>query len=196
MSELAEIEALLFVAGEEGITQEDIARACKSTEDHVSECLIQLQSTYENDPDKGITLLKSGKVYKLVAKEAYTNQIREYAQSPNANKLSRSMIETLAIIAYKQPVTRMGIEDIRGVSSSHALQKLKGRQMIKELDRLDAPGKPVLYGTTDYFLNYFDLDSLQALPDIDNLPLNKEISLFDLDQIEDTQENDQDKQEE
>lgn len=178
MSDLAEIEALLFVSGEEGMTVLNLAQVTKSTTSHVSECLLQLKSIYNNDDDRGITLIETANCYKLVSKKEYTDTIREYAQSPYMHKLSRSLLETLSIIAYKQPITRMEIEEIRGVSATNALQKLRLRDLITDVDRLDAPGNPVLYGTTNYFLDYFGLNSLQELPDLESAPTNQETHLF------------------
>ncbi len=182
MTDLGEIEALLFVAGEEGMSSQDLARACKSTSPHIQTCLNQLAESYQANRDRGITLVKTGPNYRLVAKNNYKQLIKDYAQSPGYQKLSRSMVETLAIIAYKQPITRMGVEEIRGVSASSVLQKLKARSLIKEMGHLEAPGKPLLYGTTAEFLDYFALEKLEDLPPLDDIPLNKELDLFDFNQ--------------
>lgn len=191
MSDLAQIEALLFVAGEEGMTLLNLAQVTKSTTSHVSDCLLQLKSIYNSDEDRGITLIETANCYKLVSKSEFNESIREYAQSPLMQKLSRSLLETLSIIAYKQPITRMEIEEIRGVSATNALQKLKLRDLIKDVDRLDAPGNPVLYGTTDYFLDYFALNSLEELPDVDSTVIHQETQLFDPNRIDETINNDE-----
>lgn len=150
----------------------------------MSECLLQLKSLYQSNEDSGITLIETANRYKLVSKEAYTETIKNYAQSPMMTKLSRALLETLSIVAYKQPITRMEIEEIRGVSATNALSKLKLRDLIKEVDRLDAPGNPLLYGTTNYFLDYFGLNSIEDLPEYDEMPLNQETQLFNLDEID------------
>lgn len=183
MSDLAEIEALLFVAGEEGMTLLNIAQVTKSTTSHVSGCLLQLKSMYNGDDDRGITLIETAGNYKLVSKSAYTDTIKEYAQSPLMNKLSRALLETLSIVAYKQPISRMEIEEIRGVSASNALRKLRIRDLVTDVDRLEAPGNPVLYGTTNYFLDYFGLNSLDDLLELDTVPINEETQLFNPDQL-------------
>lgn len=183
MSDIAEIESLLFVAGEEGMTLLNLAQVTKSTTSHVSDCLLQLKSIYNGDDDRGITLIETAGNYKLVSKSTYTETIKEYAQLPLMNKLSRALLETLSIIAYKQPITRMEIEEIRGVSVSNALQKLRVRDLVTDVDRLDAPGNPVLYGTTNYFLDYFGLNSLDDLSEIETNQLNEETQLFNPDQL-------------
>ena len=103
-----------------------------------------------------------------------------YAHSPFTQKLSRAAVETLAIVAYRQPITRMGIDEIRGVSSITMLQKLLARDLIREVGRLEAPGRPVLYGVTDYFMDYFGLKSLEDLPNIEPLNLNDEVTSDEL----------------
>lgn len=166
MSDVGEIEAILFVSGDEGFTLEEMAQLTNSTTDHVLVCLEQLRNDYESSENRGILLIETANKYKLVTKKEYSDIIQLYAQSPYMQKLSRAILETLSIIAYKQPITRMEIEEIRGVSVSNALQKLKLRNLIREHGRLEAPGRPVLYATTDYFLDYFGLNDLTELPEL------------------------------
>lgn len=172
MNDLAEYEALLFVAGDEGLTIKEMAQVTNSTMDHVVACLERLMSSYETRENSGLTLIETASKYKLATKEDVSDTIRRYAQSPLMQKLSKALLETLAIVAYKQPITRAEIEEIRGVHISNALQKLKLRDLIQEFGRLDSPGRPVLYGTTDYFLDYFGLNDLTELPE---LTLDEEI---------------------
>lgn len=179
MNELAAYEALLFVSGEEGISLNALAQLTKSTADHTLMCLKQLEKKYNKDEHSGLTLIETAESYRLVTKKSFSSIIQLYAQSPLSKKLSKASIETLAVIAYKQPITRMEIEEIRGVQLASSLQKLKLRNLIEEIGRLDAPGKPVLYGTTDYFLDYFGLNDLTELPELE---VEEEIthqSLFD-----------------
>jgi len=166
MSDVGEIESLLFVSGDEGLTLEQIAQLTNSTTDHIEVCLEQLRNDYETSDNRGILLIETANKVKLATKKEYSDIIQLYAQSPYMQKLSRTIIETLAIIAYKQPVTRMEIEEIRGVSATNALQKLKLRDLIQEHGRLEAPGRPVLYATTNYFLDYFGLNDLTELPEL------------------------------
>jgi len=178
MNDLAEIEAILFVAGDEGLSLADIAQLTDSTTDYIANCLAQLKQRYADNPAHGITLIQTASTYKMVTKQAYQASVKRYAQSPLMQKLSKALIETLSIIAYKQPITRMEIEEIRGVSATSALQKLKLRQLIREVDRLDAPGNPVVYGTTDYFLDYFGLNQLDELPELSDQQVIEETTLF------------------
>lgn len=167
MNELATYEALLFVAGEEGISLKELAQLTKSTTDHAKVCLEKLDQKYESETTSGLTIIETAETYRLVSKKEYSAIIQQYAQSPLNKKLSRASIETLAVIAYKQPITRMEIEEIRGVQLSSSLQKLKLRGLIQEVGRVEAPGRPVLYGTTHYFLDYFGLNDLTELPELE-----------------------------
>ncbi|MDZ7835345.1 MAG: SMC-Scp complex subunit ScpB [Alkalibacterium sp.] len=154
-------------AGEEGMRLNDLAQLTKSTTDHVRVCLKQLSERYLNEESSGLELIETAETYRLVTKKDYSAVIEQYAQSPLTKKLSKASVETLAVIAYKQPITRMEIEDIRGVQLSSSLQKLKSRNLIQEIGRIEAPGRPVLYGTTDYFLDYFGLNDLTELPELE-----------------------------
>lgn len=166
MNDLAEYEALLFVAGDEGLTIKEMAQITNATMDHVVACLERLMDRYEKNKESSLTLIETASKYKLATKEDYSETIKRYAQSPLMQKLSKALLETLAIVAYKQPITRMEIEEIRGVQIGSSIQKLKLRDLIQETGRLDAPGRPVLYGTTDYFLDYFGLNDLTELPEL------------------------------
>lgn len=167
MNEFATYEALLFVAGEEGLRLNDLAQLTKATTDHVKMCLEELAENYLNNETSGLKLIETAETYRLVTKKQYSGVIEQYARSPLSKKLSKASVETLAVIAYKQPITRMEIEDIRGVQLSSSLQKLKLRNLIQEIGRIEAPGRPVLYGTTEYFLDYFGLNDLTELPELE-----------------------------
>lgn len=166
MNDLAEYEALLFVAGDEGLTIKEMAQITNATMDHVVACLERLMEKYDTNEETSLTLIETASKYKLATKEEYSDTVKRYAQSPLMQKLSKALLETLAIVAYKQPITRMEIEEIRGVQIGSSIQKLKLRDLIQETGRLDAPGRPVLYGTTDYFLDYFGLNDLTELPEL------------------------------
>ncbi|WP_423189532.1 SMC-Scp complex subunit ScpB [Alkalibacterium sp. f15] len=167
MNEFAAYEALLFVAGEDGMTLYNLAQLTKSTPDHVKVCLEDLSERYLNEESSGLKLIETAETYRLVTKKEFSAVIEHYAKSPLIKKLSKASIETLAVIAYKQPITRMEIEDIRGVQLSSSLHKLKLRNLIYEIGRIDAPGRPAIYGTTDYFLDYFGLNDLTELPELE-----------------------------
>ena len=169
------LEGLLFVAGDDGITLEEASYILELERSAVRQLLDELQKRLE-DENSGLELLLTASHYKLVTKASLKSYIEKYAVSPYSSQLSQASLETLAIIAYKQPVTRVDIESIRGVQSSGSIQKLLLRDLIEEAGRLDSPGRPKLYKTTAYFMDYFGLESLDALPDASDL--------FDLDSEE------------
>lgn len=164
MNNRAKIEALLFVAGEEGLSLEVLSKVTTINKKDLLESIEELRISYENSTESGLTLIETAGAYQLVTKKEYAKYIKEYAQSPYSQKLSRALLETLAIVAYKQPITRIEIEAIRGVQVTGNLQKLRSRQLIKEVGRLEKPGQPLLYGTTDFFLDYFGINTLEELP--------------------------------
>lgn len=164
LTNLAKIEGLLFISGDEGITLADLAKISGFMKPAVIEMLIQLKQKYENNEDSALVLLNSGDTYRLATKHELAPIIKHYFEVPLTVPLTRALLEVLAIIAYRQPITRLEIDDIRGVQSSGALKKLMIRGLINSQGRLEAPGKPFLYGTTDNFLDYFGLSSLKDLP--------------------------------
>jgi len=169
------LEGLLFVAGDDGITLEEASYILELERSAVRQLLDELKKRLENE-NSGLELLLTASHYKLVTKASLKSYIEKYAVSPYSSQLSQASLETLAIIAYKQPVTRVDIESIRGVQSSGSIQKLLLRDLIEDAGRLETPGRPKLYKTTAYFMDYFGLESLDALPDASDL--------FDLDSEE------------
>ena len=169
------LEGLLFVAGDDGISLEEASYILELERSAVRQLLDELKKRLE-DENSGLELLLTASHYKIVTKASLKSYIEKYAVSPYSSQLSQASLETLAIIAYKQPVTRVDIESIRGVQSSGSIQKLLLRDLIEEAGRLDSPGRPKLYKTTAYFMDYFGLESLDALPDASDL--------FDLDSEE------------
>ena len=163
MSMLAPLEALLFAAGSNGLTTEEIASAMGlSLEDTKSLCE-QLQQQFEQR-NSGLQVVDFAGNWQLVTRPEFAEYIRRLATSPVSGHLSAAALEVLAIVAYRQPITRQGIELIRGVQSDRALSTLVHRQLVAEKGREDAPGRPILYGTTDVFLQTFGLRSLEELP--------------------------------
>ena len=168
------LEGLLFVAGDDGITLEEASYILELERSAVRQLLDELKKRLE-DENSGLELLLTASHYKLVTKASLKSYIEKYAVSPYSSQLSQASLETLAIIAYKQPVTRVDVESIRGVQSSGSIQKLLLRDLIEEAGRLETPGRPKLYKTTAYFMDYFGLESLDALPDASDLfDLNSE----------------------
>lgn len=174
MNEIGAVETLLFVAGDEGLSLEEIATVLECTTQFAFQLLTQLQKNYESSKASGLMLLEVGNHYQLATKKEYAGIIKKYAVSPLSTNLSQAALETLAIIAYKQPLTRMEIDEIRGVQTSGALQKLLLRGLIEEKGRVNGPGRAILYGTTNYFMDYFGLKNIKELPAIDELEQDQE----------------------
>ncbi|NQG96796.1 segregation/condensation protein B [Streptococcus suis] len=179
MSRLAEIEVLLFVAGEDGLTVRNLAEMLDMTPSAVLQQLEKLADKYQSDSQSGLALLESSNRYKLVTKKDYADLLRIYAKTPINQTMSRALLETLSIVAYKQPITRVEVDDIRGVNSSGAISKLQAFDLIRENGKKEVIGRPNLYVTTEYFLDYMGINSLEELPDVSNLDLvEEEVELF------------------
>lgn len=156
------VEAILF-AGGEAISVKSIASATEQSEKTVQSVINNLSDKYMYDK-RGIKIIQVGEGYQMCTNPEYYDYIKKVFQAPARKTLSNTLLETLAIIAYKQPVTKSQIEDIRGVSADHAVNKLVEYGLIEEKGRLEAPGKPILFGTTDEFLRYFGFSTLENLP--------------------------------
>lgn len=169
MNITGQIEALLFVAGDEGISLDELSYLIEEPTADIFDGIEALKKRYIEDQAAAIHILEVGNHFILTTKKDYANLIKNYAQSPLSNTLSQAALETLSIIAYKQPVTRMEVDEIRGVQSAGSVQKLSARQLIEEKGRVDGPGRAILYGTTDYFMNYFGLETIQDLPSIEEM---------------------------
>ena len=163
-SNLAQVEGLLFISGDEGITLGNLAKITGFMKPALREMLAALQAKYAQDQDSALILLQSADTYRLATKQALAPVIKHFFEVPLTVPLTTALLETLAIIAYRQPITRLEIDSIRGVQSSGGIQKLMVRGLIDTKGRLDAPGRPFLYVTTDNFLNYFGLTTLDELP--------------------------------
>ncbi|AUJ29855.1 MAG: SMC-Scp complex subunit ScpB [Liquorilactobacillus hordei] len=162
----AEIEALLFVAGNEGISLAQLSQLTGLMKPAVIEQIGLLNKKYVADKDCCLEIIVTNEFYRLATKSKFAELLKNYFEAPNMSALSRAALETLAIIAYQQPVTRVRIDEIRGVKSHGSIQKLLAFELIEEAGRLEAPGRPILYKTTENFLNYFGLHSLDELPSL------------------------------
>jgi segregation and condensation protein B len=160
-----EIESILYTVGDQGISLHDLATIIGIQASGLRQLLAKLQVTYEQGTG-GLTLMNHGDHYQLVTKAQYAPILHQYFAGHQPTSLSQAALETMAIVAYQQPVTRIEIDQIRGVKSNGAIQTLLARQLIKETGRKETPGRPILYGTTNYFLDYFDLQKLAELPDL------------------------------
>ncbi|MGX7234903.1 SMC-Scp complex subunit ScpB [Enterococcus italicus] len=181
MRSYRELEALLFIAGQEGIGLDELSYVLKEPTADVFAAIQLLNQQFEEDSHSPYIILELGNQFVLSTKKELNPLLKEYAQSPLSAKLSQAALETLAIIAYKQPVTRTEIEIIRGVKTTGSIQKLIALQFIQEMGRVDGPGRAILYGTTEYFMNYFGIKNLTELPDLEQMSADlADDSTFDL----------------
>lgn len=168
-NQMSACEALLFVAGDNGISLEELCTLLEIKSSQVRYTLMCLQLKLAQDPQSGLALKQFNHRYHLVTKSIHQEIIQDYAVSPFATKLSNAALETLAIVAYQSPTTRMAVDAIRGVQSGNMLKKLMSYNLIEEQGRQESPGHPILYGVTDYFFEYFGLRSTDDLPSIEAL---------------------------
>ena len=185
MSKLAEIEALLFVAGEDGLRVRQLAELLSLPPTGVTQSLEKLAEKYQKDEDSSLALLETSNTYKIVTKQEFAELLREYSKAPINQSLSRAALETLSIIAYKQPITKVEVDEIRGVNSSGAISKLQIFDLIRENGKKEVLGRPNLYVTTDYFLDYMGINSLEELPIVEETELIAEESQLFTERIED-----------
>lgn len=161
------IESLLFMSGEP-INIKDLATILNCKQDKVSLLLNEMKNNYASK-DRGIKILIYNKAVQLVTKPENSIYVEKLLKTNVRQSLSQAALETLSIIAYKQPITRVAIDEIRGVKSDRAIYTLLEKNIIKECGRLEVPGKPILYGTTEEFLKFFGLDSIEAIPNLEDL---------------------------
>ena len=179
MEELLPIaEGLLFLVGDEGITEELMAKSLEISEDIAQQLLDTLQKKYQED-SFGMEVVCYGGIWKFMSKAIVHPFAQKLFQSAKTSALSQSALETLAIVAYKQPITRVEIEEIRGVGCDMMLRKLQARNLITEVGRSEAPGRPILYGVTEEFMDSFKLLSLDELPDLPDFSEHQSDNLFD-----------------
>lgn len=158
----AAIEAILFTMGD-AVEAERIANAIGQDVETTEKIIHHMMDSYREE-NRGIQIIELEHSYQLCTKREYYETLIKIAKQPARIVLTDVLMETLSIIAYKQPVTRIEIEKIRGVKSDHAVNKLIEYNLVRELGRLDAPGRPLLFGTTEEFLRHFGVESLDQLP--------------------------------
>ena len=158
----AAIEAILFTMGE-SVEAEKIAVAIEHDVDTTVKIIHNMMDKYENE-DRGIKIIELEGSFQLCTKEEYYDNLIRICSQPRRYTLTDAALETLSIIAYKQPVTKIEIEKIRGVNSDRSVNKLVELELVKEVGRLDAPGRPMLFGTTEEFLRTFGVGSIDKLP--------------------------------
>ena len=167
----AVLESILFTMGD-SVEVSRLATVLEMSVKEVKGILADMQEKYEKE-DRGISLLWLEDSVQLSTKAEMYEYLIKIAKTPKKMVLTDTVIETLSIIAYKQPVTRLEIERIRGVSCDHAVNKLLEYDLITELGRLDAPGRPLLFGTTEQFLRCFGVKSLEELPEMSTVQLEE-----------------------
>jgi segregation and condensation protein B len=159
------IEALLFASGEP-LSLQDLVNNLEEKSKLIEIIIQEMMEEYETS-SRGIKIICIKGSYQLVSKAENADYVQKLLKKNKRQSLSQASIESLAIIAYKQPITRIDIDEIRGVKSESALQRLVEKELIKEVGRLEVPGRPILYGTTDEFLRQFELKDLKELPSLD-----------------------------
>lgn len=166
----AVLEGLLFAVGDDGLTLDQIKDIMEIDAEEAKEVLMDLKESYEGS-DRGLRINFLGNTFKLTTKAEHKDYYLKLIKNPQNNNLSQSALEILAIIVYNEPVTRIQVDNIRGVSSSQMIRKLVAKGFLKEVGRSEMPGRPILYETTNEFLDYFGLSSKEELP---KLEINKE----------------------
>ena len=161
------LEGILFVVGDEGITLTDICSIMSISLDEAKDLLMELRKEYENE-NRGVRISFLGDAFKLTTKSEHKEYYQKLIETPGTNNLSQAALETLAIIAYNQPITRLEVDTLRGVNSSQMIRKLVAKGFLKEAGKASTPGRPNIYKTTSYFLDFFCLATISDLPQIEN----------------------------
>ncbi|MGP4060139.1 SMC-Scp complex subunit ScpB [Halobacillus litoralis] len=162
------IEGLLFASGEEGVTRKKLSDILELDQKTVQQLIDEMHEEYQ-EVGRGLTIMESQGTLHLTTKPEHASYYKKLLDTPGSTRLSQAALETLAIIAYQQPITRVEVDDLRGVKSDRAIQTLVNRGLIEEKGRKDAIGRPILYGTTKGFLIYFGLTSMEELPPLSEL---------------------------
>lgn len=167
----AVLEGLLFVVGEDGLTLDQIEDVLGVDEETSRNLIMELKKDYE-DESRGLRIDFLGNRFKITTKFEHKEYYQKLIENPETNFLSQAALETLAIIAYNEPITRIQVDEIRGVGSTSIMRKLVAKGFIREVGRSDIPGRPILYKTTHEFLDYFGLSSISDLPSIEEIMKN------------------------
>ncbi len=174
---MAILEGILFVVGDEGISLDNICEILEIDTNSAKELLKNLREEY-NKENRGIRISFIGNTFKLTTKQEHKEYYQKLITTRGSNSLSQAALETLAIIAYNQPITRVEIDELRGIASINIIRKLLAKDLIKVSGKSNLPGKPNLYKTTSEFLDYFGLASLQDLPKLPEEQQKEEQELF------------------
>lgn len=165
MNNKAILEGILFIVGDEGISINEIKNILNVDDEEIKRILIELKRDYESS-DRGLRISYLGNAFKLTTKEEHREYYEKLVTDTKSSSLSNAALEVLAIIAYNEPITRLKVDEIRGINSSQIVRKLLARGFIKICGKDDSIGKPSLYKTTNEFLDYFGLSSKNDLPEL------------------------------
>lgn len=175
------VEGLLFASGDEGITLKNLSGILEIPVSSVSHVLEELKYDYENTA-RGLMIMQSHDIFHLTTKPEHSAYFKKMLEAPQSSRMSQAALETLAIIAYQQPITRTEMEEIRGVKCDRPVQTLLARSLIEEVGRRESVGRPALFATSKDFLTYFGLTSLEELPPLpettDTEDIEQETDLF------------------
>lgn len=177
MTDIGILEGILFAFGDEGVEPKQLQIALNHDEDSLRKLLDEYKDQLKND-NRGFELVEYGGVVKIITKASLHEVISEMFEFNKTRQLSQAALETLAIIAYKQPITRLEVEEIRGVNSDMMMRRLEALDLVKESGRADSPGRPILYQITETFMDMFKLTSLKELPEIKLEQLEDNYDLF------------------
>lgn len=187
------IEGLLFLKGSDGLTFYEMKEIleCENDEE-LKKCIKELYKDYLNDENRGIQLELLGDKFKLTTKAEHKDYYKKLVLEEEDSALTQAALETLAIIAYNEPITRIEIDEIRGVNSSYLIRKLMIKDLIQEVGRAETAGRPRQYGVTNAFLDYFGLNSIEDLPKIkepQTETIDEETNLFESRYKEEVEQN-------
>lgn len=179
MEQLGILEGILFVMGDEGCDLKTLSEIMGISEEEVKNLLKELKKNYEAK-DRGLRISYLGDAFKLTTKQEHKKYYESLAVNPSTNKLSQAALETLAIIAYNQPITNPEVSEIRGIQSGQIIRKLVAKGLLKEVGKSELAGRPNLYRTTSEFLDYFGLATIEDLPniEIEETKENDDVELF------------------
>ncbi len=179
MNKEAILEGLLFVVGDDGLTIDQIKAILNIDEQEVNDLINKLKERYCQG-NHGLQIQYLGNTYKFTTKDEHRPYYQKLIETEESNSLSQAALETLAIIAYNEPVTRISVNEIRGIDSGQMVRKLVAKGLVEEIGRSDLPGRPILYKTTNEFLDYFGLSTASDLPVIkpEEKEIDEEIYLY------------------
>lgn len=167
----AVLEAVLFAMGD-AVELDKLAEVIEEEKETARQILYEMKDKWEEE-GRGVCLMEFDGTFQMCTRGEFYEYLVKVAKAPHKYVLTDALLETLSIIAYKQPVTRMDVERIRGVNSDHAINRLIEYDLVMELGRMDAPGRPLLFGTTEQFLRSFGVKSLEELPQLNEVKLEE-----------------------